>query len=688
MEPALPLHLDNESLLHYEQALSEMRDDLDPTDTQPVRTEDVRWLETSPHVMRSMHTSDYSLHPNLRFEESLQGFEPNTFNQEFNTTSVHPSDPQEGQNRFTQPPSASLNSPRNINPFHTPYLNPSWPVLVPHFSPHQSPFCSFYLPPFNPVVSCGDSAFSCLVLRQHLSVYPVRPSPLLRSEPRPLQYEPRPPQYEPRPLQYEPRPLQYEPRPLQYEPRPLQYEPRPLQYEPRPSQYDPRPLQSEPRPLLLDSYWLWRRLCETAKAFSSGSPDTEALACFFIRVIRSLAAQNPDLPFSAAITVAVEKWRKIPAFEREQYHVTARMFIELDEQNKRSDEDQMDKPTGKTSKRPKQAVQERPVEDLAERVLTEYSQVMDAVESKVSDGSEVNAADEEDVCALYLNQMFNNCDFTSEAGLDMDYINSLLSTDQNLTDLLKEESLDIFSSTIPEPVAGCSKWTNATVSKAQVQPSFAPQCEDHMTQHVSWISTSPALLQIQNNDDQNAFQTLTSNPHGQETVNSARQDFVPEADGNSSGQKDETSYIGELNTTVQSNCLSLQNYKAHNATFTHAIQHLKSPASGGRAKEKRNEDTDIPNASQRNNATETQTNINEKDVKRNNKQKRGRRRRKQKKIPALDERTTSKSDGRTTKTAQNQRKTPERQQAIGKNGDHNRRRLRRFKEDECSGNPT
>lgn len=68
----------------------------------------------------------------------------------------------------------------------------------------------------------------------------------------------------------------------------------------------------------------------------------------------------------------------------------------------------------KTRKRSNKVAQERPVQDLAESALTEYSQVMDALESKVSGGSEVTEAEEEDVCALYLNELFNHSEFTTE----------------------------------------------------------------------------------------------------------------------------------------------------------------------------------------------------------------------------------------------------------------------------------
>lgn len=279
----------------------------------------------------------------------------------------------------------------------------------------------------------------------------------------------------------------------------------------------------------------------------------------------------------------------------------------------------------------------------------------------------------------------------------MDYIRSLLSADHNLTDDLNENSQDMFSGIIPEPVAGCSDWIDTTVSEAQVLPSSAPQCDfstnlqDHMIQNVFRMSTPPELVWLQDNvmenDGQNAFQTVTEAQSSdqsvsvQETIHSALQDFGPEADGNSSGQKDKTSYIVELDSTIQSNCFSLQNYKSHHAAFTHSIKHPKTPADGGMehdgeekmvvgqktvksTKKKGNMDSDIPNDSQRvrNNAAKTDTNIKEtseeKNVKRNKKQKRRRRRRKQQKITTLDERTTPKpddKDGRRSKTAESQR---------------------------------
>ncbi|XP_056091663.1 uncharacterized protein LOC130071077 [Rhinichthys klamathensis goyatoka] len=294
---------------------------------------------------------------------------------------------------------------------------------------------------------------------------------------------------------------------------------------------------------------------------------------------------------------------------------------------------------------------------------------MDALGSKVSDGSEVTAADEEDVCALYFNQLFNHCEFTNEAGFDMDYISSLLSTDHNLTDVLKENSQDLFSCGIPKPVAGCSYWT----PQRDFGQYNGSNVQDHMMTQKSFRINTPTGME---NGGQNAFQTLSSQGvQVQEMIYSAFQDFGPP--GNSSGGKIETLYVAERETTVQSECFSLQNYKSHHASFTHSIKHPKTPENGvvehdreentvarqktekmGSTKEKRNMDPDIPNDSQqgmRNNRAKTQTSVKEtpeeKNGNRNKKQKRRRRRRKQEKITALDERTTD--DKR--KTAENQR---------------------------------
>lgn len=285
MEHLLTLHEDNEALFHYERTHPEERSVSDrplqehQTESQPVRMDDsqrfdpgdaflvpetpaesqLKLMQPSQTSVRSPQTLNSLQHEEL--EESRQWFRPafdsedpgRSQNLNF-PTSIHQSDPREALNRipqFSEDHQAS-STPINvktvtllthINPFHA----PSWPVLVPHFNPiasapHQNPFCPIYTPPlhFNPnhaaLVACGDSTVSCLVLPPHMNVYPVYPTPYLPSNTQ------------------------------------------------SPSQASFSGDSSARRfpEDVCDSYGLWRRLCETAKGFSAGSPDTEALACFFM----------------------------------------------------------------------------------------------------------------------------------------------------------------------------------------------------------------------------------------------------------------------------------------------------------------------------------------------------------------------------------------------------------------------
>ncbi|RXN36169.1 NUT family member 2G [Labeo rohita] len=554
-----------------------------------------------------------------------------------------------------------------------PHFNPSWPVLVPHLNPtinasvpHHNPFCPIYTPklnfnlPFKPnfkaPVACENHSYSSLVLRPHLNVYPVCPTPNI------------------------------------YQPN--------VQMIRTDRDHPGRFLRD-----VQDSFRLWQRLCETARLFCSGSPDAEALACYFMRVIPSLSIHRSDVPFSAAVNAAVQEWRKTSNFDREQYYSTATMFIEMEKQDKSINRanPQTDKSKEiclssgqhlphssgelkKTGRRSKKVS----VLDLTENALNEYSQVMDSLESKVTDGSEVTAADEEDVCALFLNQLLKDSDSTSEAGFDINYISSLLST-------------DTCSNMTPEPVAGCSDWTYNTVSETQilspsaVQHDFSPSkgtnlllSEDHVVEKIF----APFQDDIKG---QNEFQTLTEAlpvyPEGQssktdpntlfqETIHPELQDFGPEVDGN---QKDKTLFVG-----AQANCFNLQNYNSHQAIFPQTIKHDPETCIDGGiehdgeenmvvsqkteiymrveiAGDSDNMDSDIPDDFQRiRSFCNKQTNMKESpntdkseenNVNKNKKHKRQHRRRKHQKITPPVERMSPKLDNkdkRRLKTTENQ----------------------------------
>lgn len=329
---------------------------------------------------------------------------------------------------------------------------------------------------------------------------------------------------------------------------------------------------------------------------------------------------------------------------------------------------------------------------------------MDALESKVSDGSEVTAAEEQDVCALFLNQLLDDttevcysltdeccgpavllivleCVSLFQAGLDMDYISSLLSAD---------DAQDTLPRMTPEPVAGCSDWT----SEAQILPPSAVQQDysasdgtNHMMENVSapvqdnisvfQTLTQPLLLNHEGQSSQtdpNASVQETSHPDPD------LQDFSAEADRN---QKD----VAELDSTTPSNCFSLQNYNSHHATFpkhdpeppktpvdehdgeknTVVVQKTEKCMHVGRAKDNNNMDSDTPVDSQRTRSvctTQTVPNIQENNVHKNKKHKR---RRKHQKITLPVARTTPKlddKDERRLKTAENGLRKTQRKSAM------------------------
>ncbi len=153
----------------------------------------------------------------------------------------------------------------------------------------------------------------------------------------------------------------------------------------------------------------------------------------------------------------------------------------------------------------------------------------------------------------------------------MDYINSLLSSDRNISDVFKENT-----------VAGCSDWTRSTASEAQSLPPSAVQ--HHLSPFNGTnvlLSEDPVILApLQDNvKDQTVFQMLTEpnterqtdrNASVQETLHLNLQEFGQEIDGN---LKNETLYVGELDTDTHSNGLSLKNYKSHHASLPHTVKH-------------------------------------------------------------------------------------------------------------------
>ncbi|XP_048203591.1 NUT family member 2G-like [Perognathus longimembris pacificus] len=67
---------------------------------------------------------------------------------------------------------------------------------------------------------------------------------------------------------------------------------------------------------------IWKKLPQT--------PDVEALACFFIPVLRSLARLKPTMSLDEGLWRGLQEWEGISNYERMSYHVMAAKFMEFE----------------------------------------------------------------------------------------------------------------------------------------------------------------------------------------------------------------------------------------------------------------------------------------------------------------------------------------------------------------------
>uniref|UniRef100_A0A8C7NYM3 Nuclear Testis protein N-terminal domain-containing protein n=1 Tax=Oncorhynchus mykiss TaxID=8022 RepID=A0A8C7NYM3_ONCMY len=72
---------------------------------------------------------------------------------------------------------------------------------------------------------------------------------------------------------------------------------------------------------MFENYRWWQNLRDIAsKIYPDSGPDAEALACFFIPVIRSLCLKYPSLLFTQGIGIAVGEWGKLSNYDRMEYY--------------------------------------------------------------------------------------------------------------------------------------------------------------------------------------------------------------------------------------------------------------------------------------------------------------------------------------------------------------------------------
>ncbi|XP_074825507.1 NUT family member 1 [Natator depressus] len=110
--------------------------------------------------------------------------------------------------------------------------------------------------------------------------------------------------------------------------------------EPGPRETPPAPLVRAPSTSdpsasctskgVYENYRRWQRYKALARRHFPGTPDAEALACFFIPVLRSLTRLRPELALEEGVPRAVQEWERSSNFERMIFYEMAEKFMEFE----------------------------------------------------------------------------------------------------------------------------------------------------------------------------------------------------------------------------------------------------------------------------------------------------------------------------------------------------------------------
>uniref|UniRef100_A0A2K5XN04 Nuclear Testis protein N-terminal domain-containing protein n=1 Tax=Mandrillus leucophaeus TaxID=9568 RepID=A0A2K5XN04_MANLE len=79
-----------------------------------------------------------------------------------------------------------------------------------------------------------------------------------------------------------------------------------------------------------ENFRLWQRYKPLARRHLPQSPDTEALSCFLIPVLRSLARRKPTMTLEEGLWRAVREWQHTSNFDRMIFYEMAEKFLEFE----------------------------------------------------------------------------------------------------------------------------------------------------------------------------------------------------------------------------------------------------------------------------------------------------------------------------------------------------------------------
>ncbi|XP_055982458.1 NUT family member 2G-like [Sorex fumeus] len=79
-----------------------------------------------------------------------------------------------------------------------------------------------------------------------------------------------------------------------------------------------------------ENFRRWQRFKALARRYLPQTPDTEALSCFFIPVLRTLARLKPTMSLEQGLRLALREWRGTSNFDRMIYYDMAAKFMEFE----------------------------------------------------------------------------------------------------------------------------------------------------------------------------------------------------------------------------------------------------------------------------------------------------------------------------------------------------------------------
>ncbi|XP_069488726.1 NUT family member 1 [Ambystoma mexicanum] len=233
-----------------------------------------------------------------------------------------------------------------------------------------------------------------------------------------------------------------------------------------------------------ENFRRWQQYKELARMHFPSSPDTEALACFLIPVLRSLARLKPEMMIEEGVPRAIQEWERISNYDRMVFYEMAEKFMEFEEEEVQlqkvqfSAEGQAQKTDSTTAieankqqvyfpkksackaaqpkrrqRRPAKTVATPTAKEVPSDALEQYMEVMEALRSHSDEPGqkEANAESEEqrqeglDQDLLhYIQHLCENQMFVSkvEAVINPSFLTSLLSPEERKDPLHATEELD------------------------------------------------------------------------------------------------------------------------------------------------------------------------------------------------------------------------------------------------------